>query len=554
MAEQQGLMMSDGIRRKGHGIELARAIWHRRWWLAVASFGLPLVTAVALILSMPSVFESRALVLVDRQQVPEEFVRSTVTSALEVRLRTISEEILSRSRLDRLISQFGLYPKLRGNVAQELIIEQMRKDIQLQLFDSEPQKRSGATIAFSISYRGSDPQTVAQVTNALASSYIEENLKTRERQATGTADFLRVQLDDTKRRLAQQEEKVSEFKRTHLGELPEQLQTNLAVSGQLNEQLRQNYLNQVRLTEKKELLELQLQTATPGAVVVGPSGDPVVALDPRAARLAKLRQELADLLTRFTERYPDVQYAKAQIAALEREIAAAPALPPDPPPDRPGAGAAPAGANPLEVRIRQAISEADADLRVMKGEEGRLRAAIANYEQRVANAPRREQEFQELSRDYLTTKELHATLTRRYEEAQLAESMEQRQKGEQFRILDPAVPSPEPAAPQRLKLLATALALSLGLAVGVVLLAEQLDTSFHNLDELRAFTPAPVLVSIPRLVTDGDRRRRRRWFRVATAGAILGALILAAAAHLIARDNDQLVWLVSRGATAKRGL
>jgi len=119
-------MMSDGIRRKGHGIELARAIWHRRWWLAVASFGLPLVTAVALILSMPSVFESRALVLVDRQQVPEEFVRSTVTSALEVRLRTISEEILSRSRLDRLISQFGLYPKLRCNVAQELIIEQLR--------------------------------------------------------------------------------------------------------------------------------------------------------------------------------------------------------------------------------------------------------------------------------------------------------------------------------------------------------------------------------------------------------------------------------------------
>ena len=161
--------------------------------------------------------------------------------------------------------------------------------------------------------------------------------------------------------------------------------------------------------------------------------------------------------------------------------------------------------------------------------------------------------MQELSRDYVTTKELHATLTRRYEEASLAERMEQRQKGEQFRVLDPAVPSSEPAAPQRGKLFAMVLALSLGLAGGLVLLTEQLDTSFHAVDELRAFTPAPVLVSIPRLVTERDRRRRRRRLQVATVGAVLGALVLAVAAHYVARDNDQLVWLVTRG-TARRGL
>src|SRR5262249_48603422 len=250
-----------------------------------------------------------------RQQVPEEFVRSTVTSALEVRLRTISEEILSRSRLDALISRFALYPKLRNKVAQEFVVEQMRKDIRLDLYDSGGRHNNAETIAFSISYRGSDPQTVAQVTNALASSYIEENLKTRERQATGTADFLRVQLEDTKRRLDVQEERVSQFKGAHLGELPEQLPMNLSVLGQLNEQLRQNTLSQIRLAEKKELLELQFQSAaSQGGVVVGSSDDP------RVIRLFRLRQELADLLTRFTERYPDVQYVKAQIAAVEREI------------------------------------------------------------------------------------------------------------------------------------------------------------------------------------------------------------------------------------------
>jgi polysaccharide chain length determinant protein (PEP-CTERM system associated) len=541
---------------KGAGVERARAIWRRRWRLAVPVVLLTLVVGVTAILSMPSVYESRALVLVDRQQVPEEFVRSTVTSVLEVRLRTISEEILSRSRLDALITRFGLYPKLRDQMPRELIIEQMRKDIRLELHDSEPQKRGGSTIAFSISYRGSDAQTVAHVANALASSYIEENLKARERQATGTADFLRVQLEDTKRRLSVQEEKVSAFKRQHLGELPEQLQTNLSVLAQLNEQLRHNTLNQIRLAEKKDLLELQLQGATPGAAIVtGPAGEAVLAMDPRAARLARLRQELADLLTQFSERYPDVQQAKAQIAALEREIAAAPAPTPDRPGDRSAvAGDAAPGTSLLVARIRQTLGETVAELKALKEEERRLRASIAAHEQRVANAPRREQELQELSRDYLTTRELHKTLTGRFDEAQLAENMEQRQKGEQFRVLDPAVPSSEPAAPQRVRLLAMAVALSSGLAVGLVLLAESLDTSFHSVDELRAFTPAPVLASIPRLVTEADRRRRRRRLQVATAGVLLGAVVLAAAAHLVARNNDQLVWLMTRGGAAKRGL
>ena len=156
-----------------------------------------------------------------------------------------------------------------------------------------------------------------------------------------------------------------------------------------------------------------------------------------------------------------------------------------------------------------------------------------------------------MSRDYETTRELYGTLMKRYEEAQLAESMEQRQKGEQFRVLEPAVASPKPAAPQRLRLLGMALAVSLGLALGLVFLAEQLDTSFHTLDELRAFTPAPVLASIPRLVSEGDRRRRRRRLQVAAAGVVLGAVVLAAGAYLVARDNDQLVWLVTRGGTAK---
>jgi succinoglycan biosynthesis transport protein ExoP len=535
----------------GAGLDLVLAVWRRRKWLAILVFLFPCVVALSLVAAMPRQYESTATILVDRQQVPEEFVRSTVTSAIEVRLQTISQEILSRSRLKELIARFGLYPSLRQSLPEEALIERMRKDIQLELksADQKGGQRS-STIAFTISYRGGDPQTVAQVTNTVASFYIEENLKARERQATGTAQFLKVQLEETRKRLDQQERVVSEFKKRHLGELPSQMQANLAALQQLSDQLRLNSLNQIRATEKRQLLELQLQSVTPEAVVAGPAGEPVVAQDPRAMRLARLKQEMAELRTRFTDRYPDVQRLGGEIATLEREIAESRDTAPVPPSGKPAPGRVVAPnpeANPVKARIRQAIGEAEAELKVLKDEERKSRAAIATYEQRVANVPRREQEFQEISRDYENTRELYATLTKRFEEAQIAESMEQRQKGEQFRLLDPAVPGTQPAAPKRLQLVAMGLALAFGLAAGAVVLAERLDTSFHSLDDLRAFTTVPVLANIPRLATEADRRQWRRRFAFAGLGTLVGLTLLAGAAWWLAHGNEQLVWFVTRG-------
>ncbi len=206
--------MADETRKDLDGV---LAVWSRRKWLAILAFAAPMVAAASLITFLPNMYRSTATVLVDRQQIPETFVRSTVTSALETRLQTISQEILSRSRLEALISRFGLYPDLRTQVPSEEVIKRMRGDIKLELKGIELKGASQATVAFTISYQGSEPGTVSLVTNTLASFYIEENLKARERQATGTAEFLKVQLGETKTRLDDQEQRVSEFKRRHLG-------------------------------------------------------------------------------------------------------------------------------------------------------------------------------------------------------------------------------------------------------------------------------------------------------------------------------------------------
>src|SRR3989441_13186701 len=187
--------------RKGAGVELALAVWSRRKWLAMLAFAAPFSVAVSLVVALPNLYQSTATVLVDRQQVPETFVQPTVTSALETRLHTISQEILSRSRLGALMNRFGLYADLRKRVPSEEGIERMRKDIQLELKGVEGNGARQATVAFTISYQGSEPATVSLVTNTLASFYIEENLKARERQATGTAELLKVQLGETTKRL-----------------------------------------------------------------------------------------------------------------------------------------------------------------------------------------------------------------------------------------------------------------------------------------------------------------------------------------------------------------
>src|SRR5882762_7210364 len=234
------------------------AVWRRRKYLALLTFAVPMAAGVSFVIFLPNIYKSTATVLVDRQQIPETFVRSTVTSALETRLQTISQEVLSRSRLEDLINRFGLYVDLRKHAPLEEVIGRMRSDIKLELKSAELRGLREATVAFTIAYQGSDPETVSVVTNTLASFYIEENVKARERQATGTAEFLKSQLGETKKRLDEQEQRVSGFKRRHLGELPQQMDANLAALERLHAQLRQNADSQTRAAERKTALSSQL--------------------------------------------------------------------------------------------------------------------------------------------------------------------------------------------------------------------------------------------------------------------------------------------------------
>jgi polysaccharide chain length determinant protein (PEP-CTERM system associated) len=542
--------MVEGIRKQSL-LDAVSPIWSRRKWLAILTFIAPMAAGLSLIAFVPNIYRSTATVLVDRQQVPESFVRSTVTSALETRLHTISQEVLSRSRLEALINRFDLYPDLRKEAQLEAAIERMRTDIKLELKSAELRGLREATVAFTISYQGSDSDRVALVTNTLASFYIEENLKARERQAAGTAEFLKTQLSETKKRLDEQEQRVSGFKRRHLGELPQQMETNLSTLDRLHAQLRQNADGQTRASERRQALSSPL-AETEALLLSGHAYQPHVAGSPlpESVRLTQKKVELARLRTQFNEKYPDVVELVREVEALERAVAEASTLPrPQPEAKAESSTPAPPQATtmtPYVLRLKEALNETQTDLKVLKTEEGRLRAEISTYQARVENVPRREQEFKEMSRDYESTRELYNSLLKRYEEAQLAESMEQRQKGEQFRVLDAAVPNAQPAAPKRFKLLLMTLAGAVGLALGAVLLAEHVDTSFHDVDELRAFSNVPVLVSIPKIVTPTDLRRSWWRMRLITTAAFLGVVMVVGITFVVAHGNERLVAFLAR--------
>src|SRR5438093_7836166 len=272
----------------------------------------------------------------------------------------------------------------------------MRRDIRMEFKGADTQYGRGATFAFTLSFRRKSRETGAKVTSTRAASFVKKNVIIRERQASGTAEFLRVQLEEMKKKLDQEEERLGDFKERHVGELPEQMEANLATLQRLNTEMRLNKENQMRITERLEREKLTRQLAE--ARASASDGDvPMTGGDAEALtnRLSRLYQELTELRSRFSEKYPDVIRVKAEIASLEQQLAAAER--------NDGSVANPdSQVNPSRTQDRKVSSEAEKDLQTLKEEEKALRQAVATYQRRVDNTPRREQEFQELSRDYKT--------------------------------------------------------------------------------------------------------------------------------------------------------
>jgi polysaccharide chain length determinant protein (PEP-CTERM system associated) len=532
------------------GLGTAWEIWKHRKWLAIFVF-LPLCTVgMSVTMLLPATYQSTATILIERRQVPDTFVQSTITGGMDYRVQTITQVALSRSRLESLIERFNLYQDLRWRLSPEQVIERMRKDILLKQTGGEKGGQGDSISALAISYKGRDPQQVAEVANTIASFYIDENLKAREQQAVETADFLRGQLEEMKQRQEEEQQHLHQFKERYMGELPEQLQSNLKALDNLNAQLRLNGEKEGKASERREALAQQL--AELAGLKVPSKHTIVVASDPQlnihVTQLEKLQQELTKLSRRYGEKHPTMVSLTAQIEALDQLIAQKNTTN-NADDKKKQEQAIKALQNPYAQQLKKELDTLEAELKVLRTEKQDIRQSIALYQQRVENTPVREQELQVLQRDYDSAQGLYQSLLKRQEEAKLAESLEQRQKGEQFRLIESALPQVQSKDPDRRKLILMSLAGALGLAAGAVILVEKLHPSFHTVDDLHAFSQVPVLVSLPYIVTRADIRRRR-WRSGLLALSVILSLSLIVASYVVSKGPERLAALFAQPAAA----
>lgn len=519
-------------------------IIRRRRLLALGTFAAVLAAAVSFAIYLPDLYRGQALVLIERP-IDENIVRSSESAPgeLESRLHIIKQEILSRERLLALISRFHLYPKLMASGSVDDALNQTRSDVEVNA--SGPEQVSGKvkTVSFTLNYTGDSAKTAADVTNAIAAFYVEQNDSMRSQSALTTLKFLREQLGEAKAQLDHQDAMITQYTTKYTGQLPQQIGVNLATLERMNTQLRLNGEQQIRLIEQREKLMDGLQDPTNVARSENPDASPEMI--ERLKQIESLKSDLAQLLTRVTDRHPDVLRLKEQIAGLEKEQSQAEAAAQKKRQAVQAAAAANAQADEdAKAPRRRTIESLDAELAKLREEETAIRATIASFEQRLEGAPEREQEFSLITRDRQASKDLYDSLMKRYDEAQLSASVETDRQGERFRILESALPPEGPTGPNRIRLILMGILLALAAAVAMVLSAEQFDASFHGVDEIREFTSVPVLVSIPPI---GPVPLKRRLLTgLATVSAIGMIALIATASAYFAHGNDQLARLIGR--------
>jgi len=478
---------------------------YRHRLVAACTLVVGLVLTFVTVHALPDVYRSTTLIMVEPQDVPESYVKATVTTRLESRLQTMNQEVLSRTRLETVIKDFGLYPTARAQgLPIERIVDMMRKNVLVEVYVQNN--------GFRISYDGPDPATVQRVTARLASMYIDENLRIREEQVSGTTEFMESELEKAKRQLDTQEAQIQDFKQQHMGELPEQRDANMHSLEGNRLQLQTISVSLSAALERKLLLDKQaaearsLRSALPSA-----DGRPVPADSP-SARLRQLEAQLLDLRARYTDEHPDVIQTRAQIARVREELAGV-------------KGDSAASTDPLvPPDLAHELEQTQLEIARLKADEERVKKSIEVYQERVENAFVREQQLLGLARDYDVTKHGYQTLLDKKIEAQLSQSLEQRQKAERFRVLDPASLPQTPARPNRqLFNLGGGLA-SLVLAGILPILLWQFDTSFHVADDF-VDAALPVLAVIPQALTP-DVQRRRRQYRLRVLAASVVVLII----------------------------
>jgi succinoglycan biosynthesis transport protein ExoP len=521
----------------------------RRWWILLSVF-LAWGTVWGVSWLLPSTYQSEALILLEQQKVPDQFVVPNVSASLQDRVQSISQQILSRTRLQATIDRFHLYSRHDGlgNLFRPRDpVELMRNDITIELVRAPG--RPGEFTAFKMRYSAGSPGVAQQVNSELTSLFVKENVEAQQQLSEDTTSFLENELADARAKMEEQEAKVAAFKAKHLGELPSQLESNVQILAGIQTQLQStehalDAARQQKLYMESLLQQYQSRASldSAGGGSGGVNGDstmtPSRALD---KELLDLRLRLQDLQTRYTESHPDVVALKGKIAKAEKlkktvedEVVGNLRSSKITNPADPGTNEELQDAgSPSMMQLQSQLRANQLEIENYQQHEKDLESQASSYRARLNLTPETEQELTDISRGYEESKTNYNSLLQKQMQSQLATSLEQRQKGEQFRIVDPPSLPNKPSAPNHFKVSLVGLALGIALGLGIASLLELTDVRVRKERDLAGIVPVSVLVGIPHLSTPSEVRTHVRglWTEF---GAAVGLLVLIMLGNLYA--------------------
>jgi protein tyrosine kinase modulator len=510
---------------KGFDLQRVRDLVQRRHMMFLIPFfiGWLLVWGVSFIL--PPLYKSTTLILVQEPTMPKNYVLPNISDNLQDRLQSITQQLESRTRLLTIIRELHLNQKDGRLIAPDGAVEDMRKNITVDLVRDS----SGLINAFKVSYLAPSPVIAQRVTSELTTNFINENLESRQAESQDATKFLQGQMETARQTLAEQEAKVRGFETAHQGELPDQQASNLQILNGLEGQL-QGEQDSLRAAMQQrsyfQSLVEQYRTAAPARTA---SGAPT-ALAAMDLQLQTLRTQLADLSTRYTDAYPDVQNLKGQIAKMEKSRAALAAQMKARGSEDDG-GAASVVENAPLAQAQSQLHATETEIATRQQAIDQLQAKIVQYQARLNAAPAAQQELADLNRGYTQSQSDYNDLLKKENESQMATSMEQMQQGERFTMQDPPNLPVKPDFPNHLKF--CAIGVGVGLFLGVVLVGvlEYFDDRMHLGEEIRELLPVAVISEVPEIVTPDDVRhnRRRQVMGWATAAVVLVTILVGTA-------------------------
>jgi len=509
---------------QAQGLDLYwRIAVRRRWWILV-----PFVCGWAAVLGaswiIPPKYKSEAMILIEQQRVPEEYVMPNVRLDMAARMNTLTEQIMSRTRLLAIAEKFNLYANDPVKKDPDKLAEKVRKDISIDLQNSRSNRGDQLT-AFKLSYVASNAQMAQQITQELTSLFIDTSLKHSAEASQQTTEFLQRQLEVARKDLDDQEAKLREFKSQYLGELPEQLQSNVQILSGLQGRLQSATDTMNRAEQQRVYLE-SLLAQYRGAQKATATPDQPLTTEAVDQQLAKLHQELTELQAKYTDKHPDVIKVKGEIAAAEALRSKI---------DKDMSSRSDTGTNkkltPSQLQAQAPIMQVESQLKAIDLEIANDRAEIKNinnqigqYQSRLNLTPMREQQLAAIIRDHDQSQKNYQELLKKSQQSELATSLESQQQGEQFKLIDPPNFPLRPYFPDRSKMALIGIAIGLALGVAIAVVVEMTDLHVYTEGQVKDIVGAAMMiVNVPALRTPSEihAQKRATWMQAMVGAAIV---------------------------------